>query len=102
MTLLLQWIICVICSQILIQIWLTTVLKPYGGLVKVLRDGCNTDKEVTDDEKFKLDKVPDNFLSAFILTIILITNIIAWPAVLCVMIYYKIYPDKFTEGLRND
>lgn len=99
MTLLLEWTICVICSQMLIQIWLTAVLKPYGGLVKVLRDHFKTDKETTDDERFQLDKVPDNFFSAAFLTVILMINIIAWPAVLCVMIYYKIYPDKFTEDL---
>lgn len=100
MTFLIQWFLCVICSFLLVKSWLETVLKPFGGLVQVWRDDYQNDPEISDDEKWENDKAPYNLIAAVFWTLILVINIFIWPIVLCIMLWYKMFPKKFLEDLK--
>lgn len=100
MTILLAHIICAICSFLLTKTWLETVLRPYGGIVQAWRKEEENDLETSDDHKRDFRDTPDNVLKAICWTTLLVANLVAWPVVLCIMVWYKVFPDDFVKGMK--
>jgi len=100
MTTILAYIICAICSHLLVKSWLETVSRPYGGIVKAWRKLEENDTETDDEHKREFRDTPDNVLNAIVWTTVLVANLAAWPVVLCLMVWYRLFPDDFIEGIK--
>lgn len=42
----------------------------------------------------------ENVLNAIVWTTTLVANLIAWPIVLCMLVWYKVFPDDFVKGMK--
>lgn len=100
MTILLAHIICAISSFLLVKVWLETVARPYGGIVKAWRKAHENDPETSNEDRRDMRNTPDNVLNAIVWTTILIANLIAWPVVLCILVLYKVFPEDFIEDMK--
>jgi len=100
MTTLLAHIICAICSFLLVKSWLENVSRPYGGIVKAWRKAHENDPETSNEDRRDMRNTPDNLLNAIVWTTILVANLIAWPIVLCILVWYKVFPEDFIEDMK--
>lgn len=97
MTPILTWFPLATCSFLLAKSYIENLFRPFGGLPSVCRKLWREDPENTDEEKWELEKVPDEFIGAFLYTMLLIFTLVLWPVVLCVIIWFKIFPLDMTE-----
>lgn len=95
MTILLAHIICAISSFLLAKSWLETVSRPYGGIIKAQRKAHENDPETSNEDRRDMRNTPDNVLNSIVWTTILVANLIAWPIVLCMLVWYKVFPEDF-------
>lgn len=100
MTILLAHIICAICSFLLVKSWLENFSSPHGGIIKAWRKAHENDPETSNEDRRDMKNTPDNVLNAIVWTTILIANLIAWPLVLCILVWYKVFPEDFIEDMK--
>ena len=103
MTTLLAWIICATCSYLLGRNYIENLFRPFGGLPSVCRRIWLEDPENTAKDRQSLNEMPDGFIAAILYTMLLVLNLFVWPIVLCVIIWFKIFPldtaelEEYTE-----
>jgi len=97
MLMLIGWILCVICTYLLMKSHLENLFRPLGGLPSVCRKLWLNDPENTDEDRFLLQGTSDNLISAILWTLLLIVCIFLWSGVLLQLVYWMIIKPDVTE-----
>ncbi len=96
MTYILAWLLCSICSFYLLKTYITSNLSrlpsPPENIAQAMRNAAKRDDSIEE-----MRDCPDHIVNALFWTILLVESLLIWPINLCILVYWKIVPQDFSD-----